>query len=716
MLPTTSKQGPHMPHPVRFDRVEDVGVITLDNPPVNAFSHSQRIGVNEALRKGLQDPDIEAFVICGSGRMFSAGADIREFDTGASAETPTLQNLIAFIEDSPKPVVCALHGTALGGGCEISLACHSRVATVGTRIGLPEVSLGIVPGAGGTQRLPRLIGVLPALEAIVFGKPMTAKSCLKLGLIDAICDDGDDLIETAVSLAQDLSADQAPPKKTRDRQHHIAEAQNQLGLFDDFRSRIASRVRGFEAPFACVDCVEAATTMSFDDGLAFERKIFQRCRSSNQSLAQRHAFFAEREVWKVDGLGSETNQMELGQAAVLGCGTMGTGIAMCFANAGIPVIVTESEKALLDRGMEAIKKNYASTVSKGRLTQDEAAARLGLIEPTMEFERVSRADVVIEAVFEDMRLKRNIFQHLDAVCKADAILATNTSSLDLNEIAQATARPEQVIGTHFFSPANVMKLVEIVRGQDTSPEVLATILTLCKQLKKIGVVVGVCDSFAANRMLYPYRRQAQFLIEEGALPEQVDKVIYDFGLPMGPFALSDLAGIDVGWRVQQHQTANQPKGLRYPEIAGRLYEMGRYGQKTQKGWFHYNEGSRIPIPDPEVEELIVRTSKELEIERREISDKEILQRCIYPLINEGAHILEEGIVQRASDLDVILMQGFGFPRYRGGPMFYADSVGLQHVHEIMQDFCDIHGDWLKPAPLLEQLANTGKSFAEWHKE
>ncbi len=705
-----------MPHPVRFDRVGTVGVITLDNPPVNAFSLSQRIGVSEALTAGLQDPDIQAFVICGSGRMFSAGADIREFDTGVSGESPTLLDLISLIEDSPKPVVCALHGTALGGGCELSLACHSRIAVPGTRMGLPEVTLGIVPGAGGTQRLPRLIGVLPALDAIVSGKPMTAKKAHELGLVDDLADDGDDLLKIAVSLAHRLSIGPEPPRKTRDRDGHLLEAQNQPELFEEFRSRISHRARGFEAPFACIDCVEAATTMSFENGLAFEREVFLRCSSSNQSLSQRHAFFAEREVRKVSGLGPETSQTDIRQAAVLGCGTMGGGIAMCFANAGIPVIVTESEKNMLDRGMKMIRKNYASTVSKGRMTEEEAEARLALIEPTLEFEQVSGADVVIEAVFEEMELKKKIFTRLDGLCKADAILATNTSSLDVNAIAAVTGRPEQVVGTHFFSPANVMRLVEIVRGDHTSPEVLATTLTLSKRLGKVGVVVGVCDSFAANRMLYPYSRQAQFLVEEGAFPEQVDKVIYDFGFPMGPFALSDLAGIDVGWRVRQHREPSRPKHLRYSEIADRLYEMGRYGQKTRKGWYNYEEGSRIPMPDPEVVDLVVRTSRELEIDRREISDEEILQRCIYPLINEGARILEEGIVQRASDLDIVWLYGFGFPRYRGGPMFYADSVGLRHVYEVMQSFCEIHQDWLEPAPLLERLAREDKTFAEWDAE
>ena len=705
-----------MPHPIRFDQIEAVGVITLDNPPVNAFSLSQRIGVSEAITAGLQDPAIQAFVICGSGRMFSAGADIREFDTGVAAESPTLSDLISLIEDSPKPVVCAMHGTALGGSCELSLACHSRVAVVGSRIGLPEVTLGIVPGAGGTQRLPRLIGVLPALDAIVSGKPMTAEKAHELGLVDNLADDLDDLLEISVSVAHRLSVQPEPPIKTRDRDSHLLKAQNGPELFDNFRSRISRRARGFEAPFACVDCVEAATTMPFEKGLAFERETFLRCRSSNQSLSQRHAFFAEREVRKVRGLRAETSQIELKRAAVVGCGTMGSGIAMCFANAGIPVIVTESKQDMLDRGMEMIRKNYTSTVSKGRMSGDEAEARLALIKPTLEFERVSEADVVIEAAFEDMELKKKIFRDLDALCKTNAILATNTSSLDVNAIAATTQRPEQGVGTHFFSPANIMRLVEIVRGDHSSPEVLSTILNLTKRLGKVGVVVGVCDSFAANRMLYPYSRQAQFLIEEGAFPEQVDKVIYDFGFPMGPFALSDLAGIDVGWRIRQHREPNRPKHLRYSDIADQLYKMGRYGQKTGKGWYQYEEGSRTPIPDSEGLDLIIRTSRELGIDRREISEEEILQRCMYPLINEGARILEEGIAQRASDLDIVWLYGFGFPRYRGGPMFYADSIGLKNVYEAMQGFYEIHRDWLEPAPLLERLAREDRTFAEWDTE
>ncbi len=698
---------------VRIARSGAVAVLTLDNPPVNAFSHALRVSVAEAVADGLQDDAVEAFVIAGAGRIFSAGADIREFDGGGSLASPSLPELITILEDSPKPVVAALHGTAVGGACELALGCHGRVAAAGTRIGLPEVTLGIVPGAGGTQRLPRLVGVRAALEMIVSGTPVAAARALALGLVDEVADD-DGLEAAAVELARRLAASPDPPVRTRDRE--VMSEDGEGDPFADQRARAEKRARGFEAPLACIDCVEAAARRPFDEGLAFERETFLRCRDSLQSKALRHVFFAEREARKVRGVGPDTAARPVRRAAVLGCGTMGGGIAMCFANAGIPVVVTEEAADALRRGMETIRRNYASTVSKGRLSQEDAEARLALIESSLDLERVADADIVIEAVFEDMALKKDIFSRLDRLCAPHAVLATNTSSLDVNEIASVTSRPEQVLGTHFFSPANVMRLVEIVRGEATSPEALATAMTLTRALGKVGVVVGVCDSFAANRMLYPYTRQAQFLIEEGAFPEQVDRVIYDFGFPMGPFALGDLAGLDVGWRVRQHREPVRPKHLRYSTIADRLYEMGRYGQKTGKGWYRYEPGSRAPLPDPEVHELVVAASGELGIERRDIPDEEILQRCLYPLINEGARILQEGIAERSSDLDLVWLYGFGFPRYRGGPMFYADSVGVDHVYETMRRFHEVHRDWMEPARLLGELAAEGRTFTEWRAE
>ncbi len=705
-----------MPNSARFDLVDSVGVITLDNPPVNAMSLGVRTAVRDALAQGVADARVRAFVLTGSGKLFSGGADIKEFDTGVSNQSPNLPELIALVEDSHKPVVAALHGTAVGGGCELPLACHARVASAGTQVGLPEVTLGLVPGAGGTQRLPRLIGVQAALDAIVSGKLMSAEKAHALGLVDVLVPVGGDLVQAAVALAKQLASAKSPPVKTRDREERLAEGRTNPTIFADARKQAAKRARGFEAPQACIDCVEAAVTSSFSDGIAFERDTFQRLRISPQSRAQRHAFFAEREVRRVRGVDESTEELPIARGAVLGCGTMGGGIAMSFANAGIPVIVTEGEQSALERGMDTIRKNYASTVSKGSLSAADAEARLALIQPTLDFERVAEADIVIEAVFENMDLKKEIFTRLDRICRPTAIMATNTSSLDLNEIADVTSRPEQVVGTHFFSPANVMRLVEIVRGAKTSPEVLATTMTLSKRLGKVGVVVGVCDSFAGNRMLYPYQRQAQFLLEEGALPEQVDRVIYEFGFPMGPFAVSDLAGIDVGYKIRQHREHERPKHLRYSGIADELYEMGRYGQKTGKGWFIYEKGNRTPIPDPEVTALILQASKDLGIERRVISDEEILQRCLYPLVNEGAKILEEGIAERSSDLDVVWLHGYGFPRYRGGPMYWADSLGLDHVHEVMHRFYEVHRDWLEPAPLLGRLAREGGTFADWRRE
>ena len=698
-----------MSAPVRFERIDGVGVITLDNPPVNALSIALRTGVRDALSEALADDAIAAVVLTGGGRMFCAGADIKEFDTGVSNESPNLPELIELVESSPKPVVAAMHGTAMGGGCELALGCHARVAAAGMRIGLPEVTLGLVPGAGGTQRLPRVLGVQAALDVIVSGRPISAENAHAGGLVDELVGPGGDLVATAVAMAKKLAAADGPPPKTRDREERLEEARQQPGLFNDYRKSIARRARGFEAPYACIDCVEVAVTKPFEEGLAFERDTFQKLRASDQSKAQRHAFFAERQANKVRGVSPDTKELPIRKGAVLGCGTMGGGIAMCFANAGIPVTVTEGEQAALDRGMKLIQGNYAATVKKGRMSQEAMDACMALITPTLDFDSIADSDIVIEAVFENMDLKKEIFTKLDALCRPDAVLATNTSSLDVNEIAATTSRPEQVVGLHFFSPANVMKLLEIVRGDRTSPQVLATALALSKKLGKVGVVVGVCDSFAANRSLYAYSRQAGFLLEEGALPEQVDKVITDFGFPMGPFAVGDLAGVDVGYKIRQHR--GRPDG-RYSDIADKLYEMGRYGQKTAKGWFRYEDG-RTPIPDPEVTELIIQTSKDLGIERREISDEEILQRCLYPLINEGARILEEGIVERSSDMDLIWLYGYGFPRYRGGPMFWADLLGVDHVYEVMKGFHEAHHDWLEPAPLLERLAKEGGTFGGW---
>ncbi len=684
------------------ERQGEVAVLTLDNPPVNGLSAPVRKALATEVEAALADDGVAAIVITGGGRLFSGGADIREFQTPAALAEPNLRQVIATIEASPKPIVAAIHNAAMGGGLEITLACHYRIAAPKTRLALPEVKLGIVPGAGGTQRLPRLIGIEAALDMIVSGDP--AADPLGLGLVDAVAEG--DLVDDAVAFARKAGG----PRRTSELQDRIDEARGNDQVFDDFRKSIARRARGFEAPYACIEAVEAAVALPFEDGLAREREIFERCLESPQSKAQRHVFFAEREVAKIADVPADTPMRDIATAAVIGCGTMGGGIAMNFANAGIPVTVVETSAEALEKGLGIIEHHYAATVARGRLAEDEMDRRMSLITGSTEFEGAAAADIVVEAVFEEMDIKKEVFATLDRLCKADAILATNTSSLDVDEIAAATSRPENVIGTHFFSPANVMRLMENVRGAKTSAETIATVMKLSKTLGKIGVLVGVCDGFVGNRMLAAYTRQANFLLEEGALPHQIDKVIYDFGLPMGPFAMGDLAGLDVSWRIRKRRGKQQ--GTRYSPIADRICEMGRFGQKTGFGWHRYDAGDRTPIRDPEIEALIVSVSEELGIERRAIGDDEILERCLYPLINEGAKILDEGLAQRPLDIDVIWIYGYGFPRYRGGPMFHADAVGLEHVHQTMTRLHDAHGEELAPAPLLARLAGEGKSFAD----
>jgi 3-hydroxyacyl-CoA dehydrogenase len=690
---------------------DGVAVITLDSPPVNGLGVAVRNGLHAALESALSDDAVRALVVTGAGKMFCGGADIREFGQTPPPDTPHLPTVFDAIEASIKPVVAAIHGFALGGGLELALGCHLRVAAAGTRVALPEVTLGIVPGAGGTQRLPRLIGVPAALDVIVSGKMVPAADAQALGILDAVVDG--DVVEAAVKEARRMIEGQVPIRRTSALDDRVAESRDAPEIFAEFRKKMARRARGFEAPFACVECVEAAANLSFSAGLAKERETFTKLLASDQSKAQRHAFFAERQVSKIADVPKDTPLLPIKTAAVIGCGTMGGGIAMNFANAGIPVKVFEVSQDALDKGAGLITKNYAATVTKGRLTQAQMDTRLGLISTTVSYDDVADADIVIEAVFEDMDLKKEVFAQLDTACKPDAILATNTSTLDVDEIASATRRPDKVIGTHFFSPANVMKLMENVRGAESSPQTIATIMKLSKRIGKVGVLVGICDGFVGNRMLYAYRRQADFLLEEGALPHQIDKVIYDFGMPMGPYAMGDLAGLDVGWRIRQRQAATRPAHLRYSAVADRVCELGRFGQKTGAGWFRYEPGSRTPIPDPVVNELVLQVSAENGFARREVGDQEILERCMYPLVNEGAKILEEGLAQRASDIDVVWMYGYGFPRYRGGPMFWADLVGIKTIYETMSRLHDEHGDyWLEPAPLLKQLAEQGKGFGD----
>jgi 3-hydroxyacyl-CoA dehydrogenase len=698
-----------MTAPVQYARKGSVGEIVVDNPPVNALSHGVRQGLADAIAQGTQDAQAQTLLIVCKGRTFIAGADIREF--GKPLQAPHLSQVLDAIEGCPKPVIAAIHGTALGGGLEVALACHYRCAVPAALFGLPEVKLGLLPGAGGTQRLPRVVGVPAALEMISSGEPIGAEAARAQGLVDEVLTG--ELEPGALAFAERVGKEKRPLAKIRDRNDKIAEAAAQPNLFADFRKALARRARGNEAPLRCVDAVEAAVRLPFEQGLARERELFVQAMASPQSEALRHVFFAEREVAKVPGVGKETPALPVAQGAVLGSGTMGTGIAMNFANAGIPVTLIDVKPELVEKALATIRANYASTVSKGRLSQAEMDARVARITGATEFERVGQAELVIEAVFEEMALKKEVFGRLDKACKAGAVLASNTSTLDVNEIASATRRPEQVLGMHFFSPANVMRLLEIVRGQKTAPATLATAMAVARQMGKIGVVVGVCDGFVGNRILHQYTREAAFLIEEGALPQQVDKVLYDFGLPMGPFAMGDLAGLDVGWRVRKHRKAQGTLKGRYAgHVADKLCEMGRFGQKTGAGYYKYEKGSRTPIPDPEVEALIASTSQEQGIARRKVSDEEVLARCIYPMINEGAKILEEGIALRPSDIDIIWINGYGFPAYRGGPMHYADSVGVKTVYEGLLAFQKEHGAVWQPAPLLERLAREGKRFAD----
>ncbi len=689
---------------VSYDRHGQVAVLTVDNPPVNVLSPGVPEGILKGLERGTSDEEVKAFVLIGAGRSFIAGADIKTF-TLPRDQVPDIPNLVAGVASTPKPIIAALHGSALGGGLEVALGCHYRVAAPSTRLGFPEVKLGLLPGAGGTQRLPRLIDAQKALELITTGNPIEAEEAQGLGLVDKLVHD--DLLEAALVYAEEVIRGGATLR-------HISEMEPKLNapfdaFFTEARKQVTKKARGLEAPLRCVDALQAAVTLPFEEGLKRERELFMEALESDQSKALRHIFFAEREAAKVPGL-KEVTPKEVRQAAVIGAGTMGGGIAMNFANAGVKVKVLETSSENLERGLSTVRKNYRRTVEKGRLSQEEMDERLDLIEGVLNYDVLDDADLIIEAVFEDMDVKKEVFGKLEAVASQDAVLATNTSTLDVNELAASTSHPDKVLGTHFFSPANVMKLLEVVRADETSDEALATALSLAKKMRKVPVVVGVCDGFVGNRMIHKYTREANFLVEEGALPQQVDGVMKDFGMAMGPFAMGDLAGLDVGYRIRQRQAETRDPNERYSEVSDKVHNLGRLGQKTGAGFYHYEEGSRQPIPDPEIEDLIVQHSKDIGIERRDISDEEILKRLMYGLVNEGAKILEEGIAQRASDIDVIYVYGYGFPAHRGGPMFYAEQVGLEEVYKDIQHFHEVHGKLWEPAPLLERLAGEGKGF------
>jgi 3-hydroxyacyl-CoA dehydrogenase len=687
----------------------NVAVITLNNPPVNGLSFETRREFAAGIDRAVADPAVQAIVVTGGGKAFSGGADIREFGSPKAIAEPNLLSLILQVENSPKPVVAALHSVAMGGGLELSLGCHYRVAAPGAQIGLPEVKLGLVPGAGGTQRLPRVLGVETALNMIVSGEPVKSEVLAAIPgqkLIDRLIDG--DLVAGAVAFAAEV-VDRRPLPRVRDLK---ADHPNADGYFAFARNTVKAMAKNLPAPAKCVDCVEAAVKQKFDDGMRFERETFLALMMTPESRALRHAFFAERAASKIPDVPEDTPQRKVEKVAVIGAGTMGGGISMNFLNAGIPVTILETTQEALDRGVGVMRRNYEAQVKKGKLQADKYEQRMALLKTTLAYDDIKDADLVIEAVFEEMGVKERVFRTLDEVMKPGAILASNTSTLDLNRIASFTKRPQDVIGTHFFSPANVMKLLEVVRGDKTAKDVLATVMAVAKKIKKTAVVSGVCDGFIGNRMIEQYSRQAGFLLDEGCTPQQVDKAIERFGFAMGPFRMGDLAGNDIGWAIRKRRAVEHPD-MKYSRTADLLCEMGRFGQKTGAGWYDYQPGKRDAIASPVVVEMIEKHRAALGIQPRRIGDDEIVQRLVYALVNEGAKILEEGIASKASDIDIIYLTGYGFPVWRGGPMCYADTVGLFNVVQAMKRFAtNPHDDqaFWQPAPLLAKLAAEGKTF------
>jgi 3-hydroxyacyl-CoA dehydrogenase len=699
---------------VQFTKDNGIAVITINNPPVNALSPGVPEGISESIERISNDPEIKAAVLIGGGRTFVAGADIKEFGKMVSGKTPRGAGMLPMllgIENCSKPVIVAIHGTAFGGGLELAMAGHYRVAVPSAQVGQPEVKLGIIPGAAGTQRLPRLAGVAAAVEMCTDGKPISADKALSLGIIDKLIEG--DLLAGAIAFTREVAAKSAP--KTRERNEKLGTPEQNAPIFAAARENARKKQRGLLAPLAAIDAVKAATKLSFEDGCKVEQELFLKCLVSDQSKALIHVFFGEREVAKIPDIPKETPLIPVNRIAVVGAGTMGGGIAMVFSNAGIPVLLKEADQGALDRGMATIQKNYANSVKRGRFTQQFVDECLQRIEPTLSFDGFSAVDMVIEAVFEGMALKKEVFGLLDRVCKPGAILASNTSTLSIDEIAATTSRPESVIGTHFFSPANVMRLLEIVRGKKTGKDVIATCMQLSKKIGKIGVLVGNCRGFVGNRMFGPYRREAQFLVEEGASIDAVDKALYDFGMAMGPLATGDLAGLDVGWRIRKEYKHLEKPGVRQPFAEDSLCELGRFGQKTGAGWYKYDDQRQASL-DPQVGKLLKEWTTSAGISQRPVSDQEIVDRCIYALVNEGARILEEGYALRAVDIDIIYLNGYGFPAYRGGPMWYADTVGLKKVYDRVLEFQKHHGELWEPAPLLKKLADQGKGFADFNAD
>ncbi|MBU9642178.1 enoyl-CoA hydratase/isomerase family protein [Burkholderia gladioli] len=690
---------------VDYTTRDGVAVITLNNPPVNGLGYSTRAGVMDGLDRALQDPAVTAIVLTGAGRAFSGGADITEFNTPKALQEPSLHTLIAAVEASAKPVVAAVHSVVMGGGLELALGAHYRIAAPGTQVALPEVKIGLLPGAGGTQRLPRALGLETALNMIVSGAAVPSEQLAKSGLFDEMAEG--DLLEAAVALARRVGAKPGPHPRVRDRK---IEHPNAAGFIQFARNSARAAAPQYPAPHKCIDAIEAGVLKGFDQGLIDEREGFVALVQTPESRALRHAFFGERAASKIPDVPADTPVREIRKLGVIGAGTMGGGITMNFLNAGLPVTLLETKQEALERGLATIRKNYEAQVKKGKLSEEKLEARMALISPTLSYEDLKDADLIIEAVFEELGVKEQVFRKLDEVAKPGAILASNTSTLDVNKIAAFTKRPQDVVGMHFFSPANVMKLLEVVRGEHTAKDVLATVMQLAKKIRKTAVVSGVCDGFIGNRMVEQYIRQALFMLEEGALPAQVDRAIEAFGFAMGPFRMSDLAGNDIGWAIRKRRYLEQPE-LHYSKIADRLCELGRFGQKTGGGWYDYQAGERRAKPSKLVDEMVLAYSKEAGVERRKIADEEIVERLVYALVNEGAKILEEGIASKASDIDMVYLTGYGFPLWRGGPMLYADTVGLYNVERAMRRYAaGANGDAWQPAPSIAKLAAAGKGF------
>ncbi len=698
--------------PVTYQVKDNIGIITVENPPVNALSQAVRAGLAECLEKGINDNEAKALIVTGGGRTFMAGADISEF--GKPAKNPDLNSVINAYENSPKATIAALHGTPYGGGLEVSMGCHYRIANSKTLLGLPEVKLGLLPGAGGTQRLPRLAGPEIALEMITSGNPIPASKALKEGLVEEVHEVNslDELIEKAIVFAKSIIANNSHPK-SKERNEKISNISDEI--FDNAIKKITPRLRGREGPLRCIEAVRGAVNLDFEDGLKNERALFQICHDSDESAALIHSFFSERMANKIPGLDKNTPLRDINKAVVLGCGTMGGGIAMSFVNAGIPVSIIETNEELLNKGMDIIKNNYAATVSKGRLSQDNMNKRMNLLTPTLDWDVMKDADIIIEAVFEEMDIKKEVFNKIDNLAKDGAILASNTSTLDIDEIASATKRPSEVVGTHFFSPANVMRLLEIVRGAETSLDILATLMSLAKKIKKVGIIAGNCDGFVGNRMFHQYVTQAHLLVEEGATPEQIDSVAEEWGWAMGPFAVNDLAGNDVGWRIRKrHKEENYYEGKKYAStVADRLCELGRFGQKVGKGFYKYDPATRKRESDPEVLNIIEEVRREKGINPREISNEEILSRLHGALINEGTRILEEGHAFRASDIDVCYINGYGFPAHRGGPMWQADKIGLDKIIQEIDSHKNADNLSWPESNLLNELKQSNKSIGSY---